>query len=267
MRCALTDDEILREFGCDADSEWDFARMVDRECSRSTRAITLDDDDARSYDHIMTIDLHSRSDIVRLAGVDNDVFTFWLRHGLVRPLESAVGRGKVLRFDRSQVLVAKLLANARSTGLNLDALKAIAGAVQSAIEVYAKADAPYSMLSSIIEEVEGPGGLNDRIETTRRIAAQHPNPGLAKLVARYEQDDFEASLIKAASAFTKDDIDSLWFCLQLLEAAGYLIVYFDTDDGQWKVNRSAGLDGARLPAPACILLDLTPLASLAEIDA
>jgi len=35
----------------------------------------------------------------------------------------------------------------------------------------------------------------------------------------------------------------------------------------WRVERHATLDGNRLPAAACILLDLTPLTSFADIAA
>ncbi|KQM46012.1 hypothetical protein ASE69_17060 [Sphingomonas sp. Leaf208] len=213
---------------------------------------------------IMTNDHHSRSDIVQLAKVENDVLTVWLRQGLIRPIDAGVGRGKSLRFDPYQVRIARVLADGRGVGLNGDALRAIADALQTAIQTFAKADAHPRLLSSIIEEIEAPGHFQDNFASIRRLAANRPSDELTDLLEMYEQDGFEETVKKAAAVFSVEDLDNLWLCVQLFDAEGYLVAYWDIHNGLWKVERHATLDGSRLPSAACILLDLSPLADLPE---
>lgn len=227
-------------------------------------AVRVDNDDRRSYILITTTDHHSRSDIVRLAKVENDVLTVWLRQGLIRPFDAGVGRGKSLRFDPYQVRVARVLADGRSVGLNLDALRAIAEAIQTAIQTFLKADVHPRLLSSIIEEIEAPGHFQDNLASIRRLAAKHPSDELTDLLEMHEQDGFEEAVKKAAAIFSAEDLEHLWLCVQLFGAEGYLMAYWDIYNGLWKVERHPTLDGSRLPSAACILLDLSPLSDLPE---
>jgi hypothetical protein len=259
---APTDQEILSKFGPDAESLMDFARMVDRECSRSTMSNRVDEYDRQSYEFGMTSDHHSRSDIVRLVGIDNDVFTVWLRHGLIVPIDAPAGRGRALRFDLHQVRVAKVLANARSSGLSLDALTAIAAPLQAAIKVFLSSSGSTEALSAIIEEIENPGSFQGNLENLRRIYDRHEDTKRLELIAKYEQPEFRISVLNAASVLSKSDIDNLWLCLQLVEAEGFLMVYWSDQEGLWKLDRRPPLDGGRLPAPVCILFDLAELAAL-----
>jgi len=257
-----TDQEALCHFGPDTESQMDFARMVDRECSWSTIRKQVDEYDPQSYDSTMTSDHHSRSDIVRFVGIDNDVFTVWLRHGLIVPIEAPAGRGRALRFDLHQARVAKVLANARSSGLSLDALAAIAAPLQEAIKVFLRSLAPTDALTAIIEEIEDPGSLQSNLENLRRIYDRHKDARRLEKITRYEKPEFRASVLNAASALSKADIENLWLFLQLVEAEGFLMVYWSDQESAWKLDRRPPLDGGRLPAPVCILLDLGELAAL-----
>lgn len=227
-------------------------------------AVRVDNDDLGSYSTIMTTDHHSRSDIVRLAKIENDVFTVWLRQGMIRPIDAAVGRGKSLRFDPYQVRIATVLANGRSVGLNMDALRAISETLQAAIKTFLEADVHPRLLVSIIEEIESPGYTSEKIVSVRRKAARRPTDRLVALLEMYEQEGFEASVVEAASCYSTDDLEHLWLCVQLFEAEGYLIAYWDINNGLWNVERQTALDGSRLPSAACILLDLASLSDLPE---
>ncbi len=257
-----TDQEILGQFGPDAESQLDFVRTVDRECSRSTMQKQLDEYDPESYDNSMTSNHHSRSDIVRFVGIDNDVFTVWLRHGLIVPIDAPAGRGRALRFDLHQARVAKVLANARASGLSLDALAAVAGPLQAAIKAFLRLSAPTDALPAIIEEIEDPGSLQSNLENRRRIYDRHKDAKYLDLITRYEKPEFQMLVLTAASSFPKSDIENLWLFLQLAKAEGFLMVYWSDQESVWKLDRRPPLDGGRLPAPVCILLDLGELDAL-----
>lgn len=224
--------------------------------------IGFDDDDGKSYCEGMTYDHHSRSDIVRLAGVDNDVLTFWLRQGLVRPIDAAVGRGKVLRFDRYQVRVARVLANGRAVGLNIDALKAIASALQDAIDKFKLSGVEPSALGHVIEEIEHPGGFKENLANARRTYERTKSESILKIIEMREAEGFEEQVVRAASLYSADDVDQLWLCVQLFDAEGYLIVHWDVRKGIWYVERQPDLSGSIMQSAACILIDLNHLADL-----
>lgn len=220
--------------------------------------------DLKSYEGGMTTDHHSRSDIVRRAGVDNDVLTFWLRRDLIRPIEKPSGRGNALRFDPYQVRVAKVLANARAAGLNLDALNAIAFSLQGAIKTFMRAEVSPTMLPSIMHELEYPGSFQEALAASKSVYAIRPMEKMRESIARKEQPDYENQVVDAARKYSAEkDTDGLWLFIQMIDADGYLMVYRQEND-EWKAERHSVLDGAPLPAPVCILIDFASLKPLSE---
>lgn len=233
-------------------------------------ATSLDDGDRRSYEQAMTSDHHSRGGIVHLLDIPNDVFTVWLRQGLIVPIEAAIGRGKALRFDRYQLRIAACLANARDVGLNGEALRVIANTLQSAVKVFDRANLEPSLLTSMLEERGRPGFLAGRLDVARGIVANAMNRGKLDVAEHYRawigeigaEDPAQVDTIRAAvSLFTDDDLDALWLCVQLFESEGYLMVYWDRTRGGWKAKREPELSGA-LPAGACVLIDFASLKGL-----
>lgn len=180
----------------------------------------------------------------------------------IKKRPGGAGRGRALRFDLHQARVAKVLANARASGLSLDALAAVAGPLQAAIKAFLRLSAPTDALPAIIEEIEDPGSLQSNLENRRRIYDRHKDAKYLDLITRYEKPEFQILVLTAASSFPKSDIENLWLFLQLAKAEGFLMVYWSDQESVWKLDRRPPLDGGRLPAPVCILLDLGELDAL-----
>lgn len=72
--------------------------------------------------------LYTRSDLAALPGVDDAVLPFWFREGLLMP-EPAEAR-KHRRFNEGEAKIAALLGEARTLGLNITALRALANQVR-----------------------------------------------------------------------------------------------------------------------------------------
>ena len=75
----------------------------------------------------------SRSGITSVTGVPNDAFTFWLRRGLVRPIDAPSGPGRHLRFQWYEANIAAVMNQLRQFGLPIDALLSIAATYRGAI--------------------------------------------------------------------------------------------------------------------------------------
>lgn len=75
----------------------------------------------------------SRGELLKRTGIDNDVLTFWIRRGLVRPVEGGNGTGRRLRFAFYEANIAAVMNLLRSCGLNIEALASIADIYRSAI--------------------------------------------------------------------------------------------------------------------------------------
>ena len=80
--------------------------------------------------------LYTRADLVALAGVDDTVLPFWFREGLLIP-EPAEAR-KHRRFSEGEAKIAALLGEARTLGLNISALRALATQVRLGLAYYAE---------------------------------------------------------------------------------------------------------------------------------
>lgn len=218
----------------------------------------------------MTLDHHSRGDIVRLLDIPNDVFTVWLRQGLIVPIQTSPGRGKVLRFNRYQLRIAACLANARDVGLNGEALRVISETLQSAVEVFDRANIDPALLGLIMEERARPGFLDRRLGKARESAENATKRKKFDVVKHFQEcikeieaeDPSQSDEIRAAvNVFTDDEEEILWLCVQLFGSEGYLMVYWDRKQGGWKARREPELSGA-LPAGACVLIDFASLAEL-----
>lgn len=68
----------------------------------------------------------SKGDLSRLSGVPENVLTFWLRAGLLVPVEGGDGRGSHRRFDRMQVSLAAILREMHAFGANITTLNSFA---------------------------------------------------------------------------------------------------------------------------------------------
>ena len=75
----------------------------------------------------------SRSGITTRADIPNDVMTFWVRRGLVRPIDAPSGMGRHLRFEWYEANLAAIMNQLRMVGVSIDALLSIATKFRRAI--------------------------------------------------------------------------------------------------------------------------------------
>ncbi|WP_260597438.1 hypothetical protein [Sphingomonas endolithica] len=75
----------------------------------------------------------SRSGMTFHAAIPNDVMTFWIRRGLVRPIEAPSGMGRHLRFEWYEANIAALMGQLRQFGVPIDGLLSITATFRDAI--------------------------------------------------------------------------------------------------------------------------------------
>lgn len=75
----------------------------------------------------------SRSGITTRADIPNDVMTFWIRRGLMRPIDAPSGMGRHLRFEWYEANIAAVMNQLRLVGLSIDAMLSIASKYREAI--------------------------------------------------------------------------------------------------------------------------------------
>lgn len=93
----------------------------------------------------------SRSGITYRADIPNDVMTFWVRRGLVRPIDAPSGMGRHLRFHWYEANIAAVMNQLRMVGVSIDALLSIASKFREAIawasELGVSQDDVYAMMT------------------------------------------------------------------------------------------------------------------------
>ncbi len=75
----------------------------------------------------------SRSGITVRVGIPNDVMTFWVRRGLVRPIYAPAGVGRHLKFEWYEANIAAVMSQLRQFGVPIDGLLSIAASYRDAI--------------------------------------------------------------------------------------------------------------------------------------
>ena len=78
-------------------------------------------------------DLISSTDITRRADIPRDVLTFWLRNGLLCPVEAPTGKGRHLRFKWYELNIAAIMNHLRITGLKIEGMLSIVATFREAI--------------------------------------------------------------------------------------------------------------------------------------
>lgn len=81
-------------------------------------------------------DLFSRVELHRKTGIPDDVLNYWLREGVLRAREGGDGRGNPRRFDYPEIMLAAILDELRSFGLNVAALKGLSERFHQAIDFF-----------------------------------------------------------------------------------------------------------------------------------
>lgn len=77
----------------------------------------------------------TRSQLCKIAGVTDGVATFWIRHGILRPVSGGSGKGSHRLFDRVEVSNAAILGVLQSYGMNVARLSALAKLMHDARDI------------------------------------------------------------------------------------------------------------------------------------
>lgn len=75
----------------------------------------------------------SSTQIMNRAGIHRHVMTFWLRNGLLRPIEAASGKGNHLRFEWYETNIAAIMNHLRILGMNIEGMLSVATTFREAI--------------------------------------------------------------------------------------------------------------------------------------
>jgi len=79
--------------------------------------------------------LYTRSELGKLASVDDATMNYWSREGLLIPSEGGAGRGSHRKFDFVQVNIAALLGQLRRFGLSISVMRSFAHLLQDAARI------------------------------------------------------------------------------------------------------------------------------------
>lgn len=170
----------------------------------------------------MTLGTLTRRDIVRSASVPNDVVTFWLRAGLIIPIQAGSGKGSHLRFTKAQAKVAAFLAQGRNVGLNLDALRAMSAPLRLGFEWIEAQGVDHADWFPLFDSIHD-GSEERRIQTL--MADLKTQPSIVQEVVP-----------------------------PLLLGSGLLALH-RTESGEWLLDTHADFEGGA-PYPFCVVFDL-----------
>lgn len=77
----------------------------------------------------------TRSQLAELSGVSDGVLSFWLKNGVLKPVEAGLGRGSHRRFSAYTVTIAAILGSLQCYALKLTSLKSLAALLYSAVDI------------------------------------------------------------------------------------------------------------------------------------
>ena len=207
-----------------------------------------------------------RSNVVALAGVPNDVLTFWLRSGVLRPTQGQERAKMRLRFSRDQVRIAAVLNQARNIGLNIEALRALADTLHECERWIAE----FGMTADDVDAVW------DELQQRSRTPEMEEEL-VAYLKRANDFETIERHRINAEHALANPPPERILVAVDSLEARSPairgivlglmvdegLLALFKDDAGDWIVKQVPNIEMG-LPSSFCVLFDLSKV--FAEID-
>lgn len=188
----------------------------------------------------------SRSELVRIAGVDDDAVAFWLRSNLLIP----EGRGarKHRRFTRREVKIAAVLGQLRSIGLNVSAMAGLVSELR-------RAQAVYDQLSSDL------GG--DRWMAVTASGHDPSASNLSVLVELGYMTTDERALVESLQKTMTEEIERQVMLADNFEgepAQVHLACVAKNENGQWRWIGSP--EGGYMDASVGIVLNLARILEL-----
>ncbi|MEH3045530.1 hypothetical protein [Sphingomonas adhaesiva] len=192
--------------------------------------------DLWSHHGCMTKLVLSRGDLVQLSGAPNDALTFWLRQGLIVPIEAADGAKRHLRFERHEAKIAAMLASGRRVGLNVDALRVLSSALRTAFEWIEAHAVERSEWEAMVDEESRVADLA---------------PGLASQDLHREPTERIKALVADLLQGPRN-IRDIIFNLLIVEG---VISLNREDDDSWSIGMMPDNEGS-LPFATCVLFDI-----------
>lgn len=190
--------------------------------------------------------LYTRAQLGRLAAVPDDVLAFWLRYDLVRSID--LGPRKHRRFDAFEVKIAAFLREARNSGMNVSALRALTTALRDAADVFKQYPYGYDELMHADDLQEG-ASFEDAFRsylTNAEWQERAPN-----LIAH-------AQALHAGFDFSRKDDWMLG--KSFLESDGVMLAWLSAD-GSWEVYNRLPQDD-KMPAATVIVFDFSMFAPI-----
>lgn len=183
--------------------------------------------------------LYSRAELAAIAGVPEDAVVFWIRQGLLVSVDREARKHR--RFDAREIKMAALLGEARSLGMNVSALRAIAEKVRAAL-------VPYDLIPSEITKGKLAGEFIDVVagddeRFTRLVRAGHMTEGDA------------ASLIDEARRIGRLDSKLLNLAWSFDDAGGDVSIFRD-ENAAWMVQSGTPEINRHLVARSLVVFNL-----------
>lgn len=183
--------------------------------------------------------LYSRAELAAIAGVPEDAVVFWIRQGLLVSVDREARKHR--RFDAREIKMAALLGEARSLGMNVSALRAIAEKVRAAL-------LPYDLIPSEITKGKWAGEFLD--------AVAGDGESFTGLVRAGHMTEVEAdNLTDAAHRVGRLDFRLLNLAWSFDAAGGDVSIYRGEDD-EWTVQAGAHSEGGSSGARSLVVFNL-----------
>ncbi|WP_207105852.1 hypothetical protein [Sphingomonas sp. CFBP 8760] len=128
----------------------------------------------------------SSTEIMKRAGIARDVLTFWLRNGLLQPMEAAAGRGKHLRFEWYEANIAAVMNQLRILGMKIESMLSIVGTFREAIS-WAES---YGIQPSDLPALDTIFTLHKK-----RINRLYDDAGLVKMIEQFSDEKYAEARI------------------------------------------------------------------------
>ncbi len=198
----------------------------------------------------------SRSGITSLTGVPRDVLTFWVRQGVVRPIDAPAGTGRHLRFQWYEANIAAVMLQFRRLGFNVESLHSIGQLYRDAIAWADELEVSRDDVRAINEYMfykempDDPGGEPYDVEAAIQRLREHPRlPITDRLIAIADNMDVDRF------------VEYRWLFLSITDQPDRLFdpgdttLFWPSQDG-WRVSLGSALAAQADGLFATISLDV-----------
>jgi len=153
-----------------------------------------------------------RGDIMAKARIPRDVMTFWVRGGVLRPIEAPTGTGFKLRFPWYEANIAAIMNQLRILGVNIEGMLSIGRVYREAIAYFDQfglnRNQIHGLSSLFIIESNFIANQLKRLELRDLVNTpgfdRDKHPGTVEAAATLSEAEHEKEFKEALLPFTKD---------------------------------------------------------------